>query len=133
MEEKPEVADMRKHTPGPWEWWTSNSWRRLRSICDGRGNIKDVLIPMVALADGHPDLAVSESDMALIASAPDLLAALEELVVFAEGERNIAFSSYASPDGSIPNVHDKEEIDNLDAMLAKAKAAIAMANGDPHG
>jgi hypothetical protein len=63
---------MSKHTPGPWEWWTSNSWRRLRSNpADGRD--VGVVVPFVA-RDGHPDLEVSAADMSLIASAPDLLA-----------------------------------------------------------
>lgn len=63
---------MSAHTPGPWEWWTSNSWRRLRSNpADGRD--VGVVVPFVA-RDGHPDLEVSAADMSLIAAAPDLLA-----------------------------------------------------------
>lgn len=61
-------------TPGPWEWWTSCSWKRLTSK-DSKGSWMkqgNVLCPTVA-SDGHPDLIVSEADMALIASAPDLL------------------------------------------------------------
>jgi len=63
---------MSAHTPGPWEWWTSNSWRRLRSNpADGRD--VGVVVPFVA-RDGHPDLEVSAADMSLIAAAPALLA-----------------------------------------------------------
>jgi hypothetical protein len=58
-------------TPGPWEWWTSNSWRRL--VHQVGGTQIPVLTPTVA-RDGHPDLMVSETNMALIAAAPDLLA-----------------------------------------------------------
>ena len=65
-------------TPGKWVWWTSNSWRRLRSE-DGR-TTRDVLMPYASWADLHPDIAVSEEDMALIAAAPDLYEALEAQV-----------------------------------------------------
>ncbi len=60
-----------EHTPGPWRWWTSNSWRRLKH--DDRGITQNVLEPYVC-RDGHPDLSVSAADMALIAAAPELLA-----------------------------------------------------------
>ena len=63
---------MSTHTPGPWEWWTSNSWRRLRSN-PANGRDAGVIVPFVA-PDGHPDLEVSAADMSLIAAAPDLLA-----------------------------------------------------------
>lgn len=63
---------MSTHTPGPWEWWTSNSWRRLRSN-PANGRDVGVIVPFVA-PDGHPDLEVSAADMRLIAAAPDLLA-----------------------------------------------------------
>lgn len=61
------------HTPGPWEWWTSNSWLRLTHKSDG-----DVLRPTIA-RDGHPQLAVSGDDQSLIAAAPELLKALINL------------------------------------------------------
>lgn len=76
-ETKPASAPTRKH----WQWWTSNSWRRLTSH-DSIGRYEregDVLCPCVA-TDVHPDLIVSEANMALIAAAPDLLAALEDLL-----------------------------------------------------
>jgi hypothetical protein len=64
------------HTPGPWKWWTSNSWRRLRHE-EGRLT-RDVLMPDVC-RDGQPDICVTEADMALIAAAPDLLSAAIKL------------------------------------------------------
>lgn len=57
------------HTPGPWKWWTSNSWKRLGADLE-HGRTKFVLEPYVC-RDGHPDLIVSKEDMALIAAAPD--------------------------------------------------------------
>jgi len=69
---------MSKHTPGRWMWWTSCSWKRLRSETD-TGTL-DVLMPCVAKSDGHPDIIVSHADMSLIAAAPDMLAALKAAV-----------------------------------------------------
>lgn len=63
---------MSGHTPGPWEWWTSNSWKRLRSN-PSNGRDAGVAAPFVS-RDGHADLEVSAADMTLIAAAPDLLA-----------------------------------------------------------
>jgi hypothetical protein len=67
---------MNEHTPGPWEWWTSNSWKRLRH--SDRGVSTNVIMPVVC-PDGHPDLEVTAADMALIAAAPDMLAALQQI------------------------------------------------------
>lgn len=64
------------HTPGPWEWWTSNSWRRLRH--SDRGVSTNVLYPSVH-SDGQADIDVTEDDMGLIAAAPEMLAAGVEI------------------------------------------------------
>lgn len=66
-----------QHTPSPWEWWTSNSWRRLRH--SNRGVSSNVILPTVA-PDGQPDLLVSDDDACLIAAAPDLLEALQAIM-----------------------------------------------------
>lgn len=71
-----------KHTPGRWKWWTSNSFLRLSSEADGKDG--GVICPTVSRADGHPDLIVKDADMALIAAAPELLEALQELVFLYE-------------------------------------------------
>lgn len=70
---------MSKFTPGPWELWTSNSWRRFISRDHG-----SVCEPVV-LRDGHPDLyfrngGADGPDARLIASAPELLEALKYAV-----------------------------------------------------
>lgn len=62
-----------EQTPETWEWWTSNSWRRLMSPRRGSVQSRAVLMPTVC-RDGQPDIVVSAADMALIAAAPDLLA-----------------------------------------------------------
>lgn len=53
-------------TPGPWEWFTSNSMARLSSIPSGKDG--DVLSAFRA-ADGVPCVSVSQRDMAFIAAA----------------------------------------------------------------
>lgn len=100
-----------QHTPGPWTWWTSNSWRRLRH--DDRGKTTDILMPWVAI-DGQPDIIVSGPDMRLISAAPELLEALRLL------HDNIA--EYA-------RINNLGGFDNQDMKLARA--AIAKAIGNP--
>lgn len=53
-------------TPGPWEWFTSNSMARLSSIPSGKDG--DVLSAFRA-SDGVPCVSVSQPDMAFIAAA----------------------------------------------------------------
>lgn len=50
-------------TEGPWEIWTSCSWRRIKS-----GTGANVLEPTVAKSDGHPDLSASNETLAFIAA-----------------------------------------------------------------
>ena len=68
----------REWTKGPWKWWTSNSWRRLKR--DDRGVTQNVLEPCVC-RDGHPDCIISDDDMALIAASPDLFEALDAAII----------------------------------------------------
>ena len=63
-------------TPGPWEWWTSNSFRRLSSNATRKDG--DVMYG-VAQRDGHGDVVLPNGgwdgpDAKLIAAAPDLAA-----------------------------------------------------------
>lgn len=64
-------------TPGPWEWWTSNSFRRLSA-----GGKDGAVLNAVVLRDGCADIQVSEADMAVIAAAPEMLAILHELRLY---------------------------------------------------
>lgn len=68
-------------TPGPWEWWTSNSFLRLSSKTTGRDG--DV-IDSFGMSDGATSLSVKAYDMNLIAAAPDLLEALQAVVRVAD-------------------------------------------------
>lgn len=65
-----------KYTPGPWKWWTSNSFLRLSSEATGKDG--DV-IDSYRMSDGHTSLSVKYEDMHLIAAAPELLEALQDL------------------------------------------------------
>lgn len=71
-------------TPGPWRWWTSNSFRRLSTDADGKDG--GVAYATVHPIDRHPDIVIREPDMALIAAAPRLLAALVERCERAEAD-----------------------------------------------
>lgn len=65
-----------KGTPGPWEWWTSNSFLRLSSKATGKdGGVIDSHV----MRDGHPTLIVKKEDMALIEAAPELLEVIFDL------------------------------------------------------
>lgn len=62
---KPIRERLKKASAGPWEWWTSNSFRRL-SGPDG----KDGGIAYATVArDGQPDISIREDDMEFIAHA----------------------------------------------------------------
>lgn len=64
----------KSYTPGPWEWWTSNSFLRLSSRSTGKDG---GVIDSYKMSDGHTSLSVKYEDMALIAAAPELLEALQ--------------------------------------------------------
>ena len=68
------------HTPGPWMWWTSCSWRRL-----GTADQSTLIMTPLRDSDGHPNLRFANGgsdgpDDRLIAAAPELLEALEAVV-----------------------------------------------------
>lgn len=45
---------------GTWEVWTSNSFRRITAVIDGRhGQDGGVLSGTIQRSDGHPDLSMS--------------------------------------------------------------------------
>ena len=100
------MTDETKLTPGPWKWWTSCSWKRLKT--DDR-NETVVLEPYASRSDNHPDCMVSEADMALIAAAPELYEALAELIPW----------------------HDSHPIEQTNSpLINKCRAALAKARGE---
>lgn len=68
-----------KATPGRWQWWTSNSWRRLKSEL-GTGTTRNVLEPYTVWHDKHPDCLVHDDDMDFIAASRTAVPALCEEV-----------------------------------------------------
>lgn len=99
-----------KHTPGPWLVATSNSWRRIVS------QHGDVVCAPCNQPDGHPDLTFPNggaegSDARLIASAPELLEALNLAELFMSGFEG-----------------DSMQVE-IEGQLRKIRAAIAKATG----
>jgi len=123
--ERIDVEALRGHTPGPWKWWDSCSFRRLSHEGDG-----DVLAPVVQQSDGHPDVhfrngGYTGPDARLIAAAPALLAevierrardaAVAELVKHAH---TAAARLWGSDD-----YHDRMAGDSLSDALAAVQGA----------
>lgn len=99
-----------KHTPGPWQWWTSNSFLRLSSQATGKDG--DV-IDSFKMSDGATSLSVKVADMHLIAAAPDLLNELQRL-------RDYVINICGVDDGDCDSEHP----------LMSSKAAICKALGE---
>lgn len=94
---------MSKHTPGPWDYFVGNANGRGLIRIEGEGTGEHIA--------SMPRGAVSESNARLIAAAPDLLAALEDLVGYAAAEIGIP-----------PN-------EAVGGAFKQARAAIAKARG----
>jgi hypothetical protein len=88
-----------QHTPGP--WFAGTGWVGAGQIKDGR---------VIARVDNYP-YGNSEANARLIAAAPDLLAAMLDLIQQLEGI-------------GIPDWHGAEGL-----TLEQARAAIAAAEG----
>lgn len=100
-----------KHTPGPWEWWTSNSLMRLTGA-DG----KDGGVLYAAMHSGVPDVSVSEANARLIAAAPDLLRVLEDAESMLQ-ELKLTCAS-ADEEGAVTH-----QINEINEVIAKATGA----------
>lgn len=99
------------HTPGPWKWWTSNSYRRLTAEGKQDGGVLSAVSK-----SGHADVCVSEADAQLIAAAPDLLAALLVMTRAYVDLVNTGDAGRWNPEG--------------DQEVREARAAIAKATGE---
>ena len=120
------------HTPGPWEWvngrndepWTSQSegYPSLRTVAvfgenkteiiDGKSYTSFALPKFILNADDAP----APQDMALLAAAPDMLAALKKIAK-ADGPYDVDLLGHAN--------------NTVESMKALALAAIAKAEGSP--
>jgi hypothetical protein len=106
-----------KHTPGPWEMWTSNSFRRI-SGPDGRDG--GVLCAITQCRHGHPDLHFGNGgfngpDARLILAAPELAKEIESAI------RRLDWFLDANPD----------HVDStLNVIRSDLRAALAKATGE---
>jgi hypothetical protein len=90
------------HTPGKWELWTSNSWRRIGAANSG-GHF--VVCEPVTQPDGHPDLHFPNGgengpDAQLLLRAPELLSENERLRAALEKKEwalNLALAALVNP------------------------------------
>lgn len=75
-------------TEGPWKWWTSNSWRRLRG---GERDEHHVAEPCIQRPDNHPDILISQADQDFIAASRSLAPALaRDVIAMAEALEKIS-------------------------------------------
>lgn len=101
---------MSTHTPGPWKWGFDDNGYSLRSSSGGRVlTIRDGVIPMTV-------------DAPLIASAPELLAALKALLAYAD-----AYSNKLREVGR--GAEELGEGADSSSVAGMARAAIAKAEG----
>lgn len=114
-------AAVKGTTPGPWQWWTSNSWRRLGTI--DRGDA--VISPTVQRSDGHPDCIVSDEDAAFIAAARTLVPALADAVEAAEAEAAQLRAELAATRGDAERIHASRVV-VADKLAAERKRAATM-------
>lgn len=106
-----------KGTPGPWEWWTSNSFLRLSSKATGKDG---GVIDSYRMSDGHTSLSVKYEDMALIAAAPELLEALQTYMS-AVKRMNEAMNDECNVQGAISALIDSEDMANAAIVKALGK------------
>ena len=120
---------MNNHTPGPWSWWTSCSFRRLSAT-----NAGDVLHAVIQRGDGHPDIHFPNGgcdgpDARLIAAAPELLDGLKFLyrayvnTLEAGRDRIISLGGECDP---------VDQMEHCDPALIQIRALIAKATRDDH-
>lgn len=81
-----------EHSPGPWEWESGpGTWSDPIALTDADGD--SVLLLSSQIHDGSLEVRIVQGnwrrkDMALVASAPDLLAACEAMVEALDDEEN---------------------------------------------
>ena len=112
-----------KHTPGPWmQGPTANTWHKVYEGKNGEYGGRAICTLNNIHANGarqRGDFETETANARLIASAPDLLAALKSAVSYLEANR---------PKGKIREIFTQlNEYEN--GVLKPARAAIAQAEG----
>lgn len=110
-------------TQGRWHWWTSNSWKRLKTELAG-GVTRPVLEPCVVWHDQHPDCIVSDEDMAWIAAIHTAFPAIAERIE--ELERD-----YARMREALEKIKSTTDIFALVAAWQDLRAASEPASNPP--
>jgi hypothetical protein len=113
---------MSKHTPGPWYVGTEfmDQGRHIyaaQKVCDEEGYEWH---PLIACTDDDERLVDWEANAVLIAAAPDLLEALQELLA----------SDRAKPFEIVGRDTDGHPLNAAGVARKKARAAIAKATGE---
>ena len=107
---------MSKHTPGPWSFNTSpNCWSVLQVGSSGRWIVAGGTAWAIPGRQSE-----AEANARLIAAAPDLLEALEDLREWALDHGEVVFAG--------GGMH---AVDPMNSCLRRASAAIAKATGEP--
>lgn len=113
---------MLKHTPGPWAYHFEEPNRKWALVMSGGkagvivANVNTESCPDTASAPAFRVMP-AEANAQLIAAAPDLLRALEQIHNNAEGRKWNSLSA------------DRGDMDSWQSIAATAKAAIAKAKG----
>lgn len=106
---------MNKHTPGPWRFYTEPQ----PNGCPIVGNDKGLMVAMLAHSINYPEqFGEAMANAQLIAAAPELLEALQEL-------NNYVTQEQMATDGAV--VYSTTQVNRI-AFIARA--AIAKAKGE---
>lgn len=111
------------HTPGPWRAYKMpmNPWWHIAAESEVSRDVADIERPGSAMIFNNPHQASAvAADAALIAAAPDMLAALEAAHQFISN--GIEFGYITMPDPSTP--------DSAHATPGIVRAALAKAKGE---
>lgn len=103
-------------TPGPWQWWTSCSYRRLSSVPSGADG--DVIHGVVQ-RDGHPDVYCSEADRAFIAESRMLVPGLVDLALRESSRADAAEEKLAQAKAQIERL--KQEVFDAGARIIRVR------------
>lgn len=110
-----------KATPGRWMWWTSCSWRRLRSD-QHDGRTRDVLMPCIQRSDNHPDIIVSDEDRVFMEAAqPSVILRLLSDLAAAEAKAAQAERAGMERAAKIAEIACEEIMRRTETPIARAK------------
>lgn len=112
-----------KGTPGPWK--ASKTGRGIGPI-SGADDQSFGMMVEVAFVEFDPEIEVQVANMQLIAAAPELLEALQQLLADSESDQVTLDAEY----GMARNIDEIEKSGDLPASIVMARKAIAKALGE---